>query len=78
MGALVWALWYGRFGMGALVWALLHGRFGMGVLADGLASFNQLHNSLNDGSAGHGGIDDGPPPGPPLDPPFAPEPLLAP
>jgi len=50
----------------------------MGVLADGLASFNQLHNSLNDGSAGHGGIDDGPPPGPPLDPPFAPEPLLAP
>src|SRR5262252_8782453 len=39
-----------------------------------LAAFDQLHNSLNGGSAGHGGIDEGPPPGPPLDP----EPLLAP
>jgi len=44
----------------------------------GLAAFDQLHNSLNGGSAGHGGIDEGPPPGPPLDPPFDPEPLLAP
>lgn len=39
-----------------------------------VAAFNQLHNSLNGGSAGQGGIDDVPPPGPPVDP----EPLLAP
>ena len=44
----------------------------------GLAAFNQLHNSLNGGSAEHGGIDDVPPPGPLLDPLLDPEPLLAP
>jgi len=44
----------------------------------GLADFNQLHNSLNGGSAGHGGIDEVPPPGPLLDPLLDPEPLLAP
>jgi hypothetical protein len=45
----------------------------------GLPAFNQLHNSLNGGSAGHGGIDDVPPPlGPLVDPPFDPERLLAP
>ncbi len=37
-------------------------------------AFNQLHNSLNGDSAGHGGIDAVPPPGPAL----APEPLRAP
>ena len=54
------------------------------------AAFNQLHNSLNGGSAGHDGIDDALPPGPvlnppvdpidPIDPvdPVDPEPLLAP
>jgi hypothetical protein len=54
----------------------------------GSAAFNQLHNSLNGGSAGHDGIDDALPPGPvlnplvdpPVDPvnPVDPEPLLAP
>jgi hypothetical protein len=43
-----------------------------------LAAFNQLHNSLNGGSVGHGGIDDVPPPGPLLDPLPDPEPVLAP
>ncbi len=38
------------------------------------AAFNQLHKSLNGGSAGHGGIDAVPPPGPAL----APELLRAP
>ena len=44
----------------------------------GLADFNQLHNSLNGGSAEDGGIDEVPPPGPLLDPLLDPEPLLAP
>ena len=51
----------------------------------GSAAFNQLHNSLNGGSAGHCGIDDALPPGPVLNPlvdppvdPVDPEPLLAP
>jgi hypothetical protein len=61
------------------------------ALDAGSAAFNQLHNSLNGGSAGHDGIDDAPPPGPmlnplvdppvePVDPvdPVDPEPLLAP
>lgn len=55
-------------------------------VALGSAAFNQLHNSLNGGSAGHDGIDDAlPPPGPVLNPlvdppvvPVDPEPLLAP
>jgi hypothetical protein len=42
------------------------------------AAFNQLHSSLNGGSAGHGGIDEVPPLGPLVDPLFDPEPLLAP
>jgi hypothetical protein len=37
-----------------------------------------LHNSLNGGSAEHGGIDDEPPPGPLPDPLPDPELLLAP
>jgi len=38
--------------------------------------FGQLHNSLNGGSAGQGGIDDVPPP--PLDPDALLDPLLDP
>jgi hypothetical protein len=37
-----------------------------------LAAFDQLHNSLNGGSAGHGGIDAVPLPGPLLEPFLAP------
>lgn len=60
-------------------------RPGAAAFDAGSAAFNQLHNSLNGGSAGHDGIDDAPPPGPVLNPlvdplvdPVDPEPLLAP
>jgi hypothetical protein len=32
MGFMVWALWYGLYGMGFMVWALWYGLYGMGFM----------------------------------------------